>query len=312
MTRHEYWRREYQLNRYMKNLTDIEAEQRAKDIFINYFALDHLCRITMRFPFDDKDFWLSRGTHLLEEFSIRFGPYPSGFDSGFLRQMAFPNPNDRAAPAAVRAVKGFPRLSRGSYLVKYGKYRYLKDAHENGRIRIAPASSYRDPSLNPAVQDDELRLRIPLQGDTRLIFTDPRGGTKDMRVEDSAWVIEGNDYYVYCLSESLDSRLFLNFEADACLIVTDPAAFMHRINAAVFERLPASKHSAGRPAYVDPLMVGVQEVRGSRVSSLKHFRYAYQQEFRLVWDGGEEQPGLDTLLVEVGELRQFTELLQLS
>jgi hypothetical protein len=42
------------------------------------------------------------------------------------------------------------------FLVKYGLREYLEPALREGRIRVSPASRYADPSLNPAIRDNEL------------------------------------------------------------------------------------------------------------------------------------------------------------
>ena len=122
ISRNELWRRQYLKNRYMRSLTDEDLKQRAKDIFINHYGLNRECLVTIRVPFDNREFWFSRGAHLLEEFSKRFGQYPAGFDTGSMKHLAFPDPRNPMAARAVTSVKGFPNLKKGSFLVKYGNF----------------------------------------------------------------------------------------------------------------------------------------------------------------------------------------------
>ncbi len=156
---HEFWRQQYRLRRYMEHLTEDDLQQRAKEVFNNLILLNKESKISLPKLSSENEKWKMLWTHVLEEFIIRFGPYPSGFTTGFMRHIKIPDPRSPLAPKAANAVKttSFPT---GDYLFKYGKSKYLKQALIEKKIRISPASSYDDPSLNPAIRDKELELSI--------------------------------------------------------------------------------------------------------------------------------------------------------
>ncbi len=116
-----------------------------------------------------------------------------------------------------------------------------------------------------------------------------------------------SNYYVYCLAERLSTRLLYDFEADACLIIRDPAAFLARFQTAVDEQIPGWRYLAKEVEYFDPLQVQPNEVD---VLTWKHFRYAYQQEMRLAWLPPKPVRELAPLYVTLGNLEDVAELIR--
>ena len=113
------------------------------------------------------------------------------------------------------------------------------------------------------------------------------------------------DYYTACFSNRFDSRLFDDFDADACLVVTDPVAFVERIRSAVAEILPNWKFSNANVRYRDPFFPAFDK----SVVFAKHFRYAYQDEFRCAWQPPASSENLDYLPVRMGALGDIAQLL---
>ena len=159
MKKHEAIRSQYRLNRYMECLSAGELEQRARDILLNIITLEENNKIGVHSLEEEGEHWFTIWTHLLEEFCIRYGPYPSGFTNGFLKEVRMPNPSHEKA---IKACKIIEKLCVKSdrYLFKYGEYEWLEEMLKKGTIRISPASRYSDPSLNSAIQDDELKKII--------------------------------------------------------------------------------------------------------------------------------------------------------
>ncbi len=99
MRRHELWRQQYRLSgRYMQHLKEEELQQRARDVFNNLIQLNHEPKISLPVPREGEK-WMILWTHVLEEFVIRFGPFPSGFENGFMKNMRIP---DTASTLAKR------------------------------------------------------------------------------------------------------------------------------------------------------------------------------------------------------------------
>jgi hypothetical protein len=165
---------------------------------------------------------------------IRCGPYPAGFENGFITDLRIPRPDSLLATKAAQVVKAanLKGLQPGSYLIKYGKHQYLEAMCEAGSIRIAPAASYDDPSLNPAIRDQELELYIqPTPLAMRLEVIDHKTGKPKATFNPIGNKITrsaNTNYFVYCLSTVLVPCLFLDFDADACVIITKPADFIER------------------------------------------------------------------------------------
>lgn len=176
---HEMWRQQYHVRRYMEFLTKGELEQRAKDVFNNLVVITGDVKIGLHPMHEEGAYWMELWTHVQEEFEIRFGPYPSGFDNGFMKNVRIPRPTSPPAEKAVRVAKQ-RRLQPGRCLIKYGGSKFLRETYETGAIRILPADAYSDPSPNPAVHDNELAISLhALPSETTLILPIHRAEDRD-------------------------------------------------------------------------------------------------------------------------------------
>src|SRR5207248_1805016 len=155
----------------------------------------------------------------------RGGTPPRVLDGAKLPRPTYPVP-----PRAVEALRRITTPEAGTYLVKYGERKHMADLYEQGWLMIKPASSYRDPSLNTAVRDDELTVSgIGLRSSFRIGILDQSTGEQIFEAPPLSNVVctstSIKNYFVYCLSSTLDIRLFDDFGYDACVILTDPADF---------------------------------------------------------------------------------------
>lgn len=312
MKRHEMWRAQYRTRRHMEHLAEDELRQRAKDVFLNQLVLTNEAKIGLPPINAEGQYWMIQGTHVLEEFVIRYGPYPAGFTNGFMKDISIPRPDVPLAEFAAKAVQS-REVAQGTYIVKYGKAQYLKQAFGNGKIRIAPAASYSDPSLNPAIRDEELELTIqPPPSEFRMEIIDPNTGEKkgDIKpIGNKITTSSQTNYYIYCLSHLFTPRLFLDFDhADACLLITNPQKFIKRI-VKEFEQVATGFIVMAKPVrYIDPLNTRLDDIE---IFFCKHFRYAYQKEFRIVWLPHEPCQKLDYVYLTLGSLEDVCELITL-
>ena len=195
----------------MEHLKEDDLQHRAKDVFNNLILLNEESKISLPKLSSETEKWMILWTHVLEEFVIRFGPYPAGFTTGFMKHVRIPDPRSPLAPKAASAVKttSFPQ---GDYLFKYGKSKYLKQVLNENKIRISPASSYVDPSLNFAIRDEELEFSIyPLPSELKIKAYDGKTGEYkgDIHPENFVYRTRSKtNYYVYCLSLSFAPSLF--------------------------------------------------------------------------------------------------------
>jgi len=101
----------------MEHLKEHDLQQRAKDVINNLTLLNEESKISLPKLSSETEKWMILWTHILEEFVIRFGPYPAGFTTGCMKDVRIPDPRSPLAPKAANAVKTtcFPQ---GDYLFK--------------------------------------------------------------------------------------------------------------------------------------------------------------------------------------------------
>ncbi|MFA7404712.1 MAG: hypothetical protein WC007_12005 [Pelobacteraceae bacterium] len=218
-----------------------------------------------------------------------------------------------------------PQLARDTLrpLYKYGEAKYLRLALEQGRFRISPSSCYSDSSLNSARLDkDEGRITLrPSQRGFRILLQDQQGrtitDTSHPRENQLALEIGGDqNFYVWCCSKAYEPRLFVDFEADACLVIHELQTFAERLNSGLYEKfreLPGMY--ANDVKYYDPLCPddSFPEMFTSPFALFfyKDFRYAYQDEYRFLWPM-KDLIALKPIEIEIGPITDIAELLQIS
>lgn len=117
------------------------------------------------------------------------------------------------------------------------------------------------------------------------------------------------DFYIYCTSSRYHYRLIDDFDADAFILFSDPSAFSDRFAEAVRAALPDHTVGAGPVQYFDPY-----DGPGNTVDPLfwKHFRYAYQSEYRFVWVPPQDRKHMEPIFVGLGPLHDIAELFELE
>lgn len=302
---HEVWRLEYRQRRYLRLASEDALDQRFRDVFNNLMTLTPEGKVGILPVTEAGVWWMTLFTHLLEEYELRGRGLPVHRDA----------PVKPTAPHLPRSAKvEIPEPRRA--LVKAGKRVYMQELYEKGRLRVAAASSYGDPSLNLALKDDELKFDqlvpgdevtlTPIDEETREPKGRPAGIVSDMTIS----VDLATNYYVYCMTHTLNHRLFDDFDADSCVIIKNPAAFCSLVREAMQEKLPNWIEWDQGVHYIDPYLHS-KEVEDLVFS--KHFRYWYQQEYRFAWmpdvtRGLRRYTDLDPIFVEVGSLASIAEL----
>lgn len=116
-----------------------------------------------------------------------------------------------------------------------------------------------------------------------------------------------SDYYISCFSSSYEYRLYDDFEAEGCVVIKDIVRFTNSVKARMEEILPGWRFSFGAVNYQDPY----HPIPKLNIFFCKHFRYAYQREFRFVWDPPIKHKSLKPIFLELGPLKDYCELLSL-
>lgn len=308
MRRHEAWRHMYRGNRYCEHLSQPELNQRIRDIIVGLLRVTPEAKIGLpemgAAGLRAMELW----THVLEEMSLRHGPYPNGFTRDILHSEPFP---DFAGDLARRtaALLSKRKIDADRVLLKFGSTEHLIALLTKGAIRVAPAGYYAGGTHNGAIRDDELSLALSLnlrRDDILKVVANPQDVPSEVSSQrlDITYKV-ATDYWLYCLTTAVQPRLFIDFDAEACLVIKDRNAFIKRISSVTESHFPGTTFHHGFVKYVDPLLPRTAQIE---VPMSKHFRYEYQQEFRFVWKPKVPRGGLNFVHIELGGLEDIAEL----
>lgn len=311
MPRHEVWRKMYRENRYCRHLSQKELNQRVRDVLLNMLRLTPEAKIGLP-PLEPEgmkamEIW----THVLEEMALRHGPYPSGFTRDILHSEPFPDLVGELGTkaACVLASRG---LRSDEVFIKFGKAEHMRSLVERGALRVQSASYYATPSHNGAIKDDELSLPLSLalsRDDIIKVVLNPQD-VPDGPIEQRLDVTynAGTDYWLYCVSSAVEPRLFVDFQADSCVIIKDRDRFQRLLTLQSAAKFPNTGHRHGEAVYIDPLRPSTVKID---VPMSKHFRYEYQCEYRFVWRPVKPMANLSYVDLELGSLEGIAELVVL-
>jgi hypothetical protein len=272
-----FWRAEYLLDSYLQHLTDIELQERLTAIRTNLMYTD---RDTLPHELSEIE-WRELQEHVRYEFERR----------GLAFYEAIPVAERLAAWPRIDAAKvAFQRfVGPKGHLFKFGKLKDLEPLLRKGVIRINPAATYKeDTSLLPAQCDDELNRTVLLDASRLHIEHIGKDGVRHPLHAIGASKLTasaGTNFYVWCMSTTFDARLFDDFGANACLIIHDGETLINRMHAAMSAALPTWVGANMLVHYFDPVKPG-DALLSSRD---KDFRFAYQREYRFLWDPADSE-----------------------
>lgn len=306
MVLHERWRNEYRNHRYMEFLSKTELEERTKHIISNMMTLSSEGKISLHGMNDEGKYWMQVWTHALEEFAIRFGPYPNGFSDGGMANAEIVKPSYPEVPKAVTAIEKVGGFNEGS-LCKFGKYEHLKSMYKDGNIRIAPASYYADPSLNNAIRDDELSFEVQTRADG-LIIEDIEGSRIPAFGQVKFKLESKTNYYVHCFASKYTFREFHDFDADCCIVIDKPRILFQKMMKAVKQVKPDFDGFASPVKYLDPLNIRLKDVD---IFLAKHFKYSYQNEVRTIWLPDVPKIQLEPFFINIGSMTSYARIVRI-
>ena len=301
-----FWIPDYRRTRYLSVLTDAQLQARSEDILSNLLVLEddrvyrpqfHVRNDGVYSPIRNLDF-LRMLVETWDELRLRGNP-------------AFqPDQRERNLQVAARLanetwctrpdwVEG-SRLSQEEYqrprmLFKFNETKYNRDFLA-GDVFVSPASMYHDASLANALADDELVKKWYRDGVVKS-YSAP-------------------DYYCMCFVSTYDLRLYRDFRSSdfSCVAIKDVPEFINRLVKALgrYSRTQADNEIeqpilACPVIYYDPFSLNDMTI-AAEVYYCKHFRFAYQGEFRIV-----ARPARATVLrpfhLDIGPLSDIAELI---
>jgi hypothetical protein len=308
LKRHESWRLDYASNPYLIGAPDDRLDSRFKDVFINQTELNTDSKIGL-LPVDEEQGFMTKFTHLLEEYGLRTGGHPPNKVIAAAR-VPILKYHENGEPIATKIFQGYITPTT-PFTVKYGKREHLEPMLREGRLRISPASYYNDASHNSAVKDDEIHrtffistFRERLKGIHHLMIQGHRFEYGD---DDIVLPVEAPDYFLVSLCDSIYYRMPTDFGADAALIIRDPSRFAQRVISSFMARYSDWRPHYGPVTYFDPYR-DYTKVRVHQMS--KHFGYAYQREVRIVMEACRKpRQALQPEFLDIGSMEDYAELL---
>lgn len=309
--RHEMWRKHYRSKPYARHLSRVELNRRMRDIILNMLSITPDAKVGLVDWNNVGKMWMEKFTHGLEEMVFRYGPYPNGFDRDLLHSEPFPNFASELTLKATHTMKAL-RLRRGQTFIKLGQEQHMRSLFEEGGLRIQPASYFSSANHNGAVRDDEMSLPISFslsREDVVRVVTNPQVVLR--QIQNQRLDIEfrsPTDFYLYCITQSVDPRLFADFSYDACVVIRDKKEFGKRLKTAVRAILQNFEEREGEAVYVDPLLPKTAKIF---VPLSKPFGYAYQDEYRYAWLPKATETTLAHIDLKIGSIADIAELVVL-
>lgn len=309
MNRYESVRLQYRKNRYLEYLSQAELDVRIRDIGVNHFTVksDGVFRYDGFEPELIKvmgRYWIFLLVDISEELEIRYGAFPSGFNEDLFfkgeRYIQDLHSKYLKADLAIAGSAGVDDFE----IFKYGKSKWLNDMFTDGVMRLTPTSRYDDDSLNSAVRDDERCFEFKRNPKSSLITTEGGGiiepiGNVSVQIEDPS------DYYLFCFSESYTYREYEDFEADTCIAIRNFKEFFSRVFAALNKQFPELIFMGSPVKYLDPVKDFNSDID---TMFLKHFRYSYQKEYRLICFSDVPTIKLEPIYLNIGSIADIADI----
>lgn len=309
MKRHELWRHNYRQARDLDHLLPEELSERFHDCTINSVVRTEREKLALRPVTESESIrWLTLITEVLEECQLRNYAYPYPLDINSSTSNALEHFFD-PIPDIDQVIEHYD-LGSKPYLLKFGNPKYLRQALEYGRLRISPASYYDSDEHNYARLDNELERFFKLNPRNKIISEESLESTIG-NGQTAGWtrIASPADYLLYSMCSEYSSRLFGDFNSDACLVIFDPEKFLDKLISGVRQSLSGWDIESSHVSYYDPIRTDPKTIS---VPKFKPFRHTYQNEMRLICIPPKPVVKLQHLEIEIGSLTDCALLVDLS
>jgi len=291
----EFWEFQYEVYRYLKNVSDEKLTKRYEE----------LCRNFKVFSSNDRDiipinifhsswYWYRKVHQTRYEFFLRGLPVPD-----------YPEPRGGIT-------KPYTNIKPVSYeiLYRYGHLKSIISLYALGRTKIRPASTYKDGiSSDPRTDDEKTKERWYVGGQLKIRT---KNGDEIRTIGDVKSSISACDYYVLCFSYDFEPLIFEEFDYDCCIVIKRPRKFALRLETELKKHFPEWYFHHNPIQYFDPFEHAKNECFSPTMS--KDFSFAYQMEYRFILDPlkkAEEIKSLPEFEIELGPLDDICELVRM-
>lgn len=248
---------------------------------------------------------------VLAETAIRDGDISKAQD----KDMWSPEKNVMIKPSEQTSAKinKLQKLLSGtadSPLLRFGTKKYMRDLYETGGLLFQEASTF-GQAENLSVRDDELTLlmkRYVPKDELKLIPGAPDPKTIKGRGAALNFSLSCPDFLVLCMTDVINLRLVSDWNAEAVVVIHDPTEFTKRLkNAArdLVQKAGSDVLEAGKVRYIDPYF----PLDHPDVPFCKHYKFAYQREFRFVVRGRNKVEFTERKL-EIGPIKDIADLVE--
>ncbi len=208
-------------------------------------------------------------------------------------------------------------LTLPNVLFRYSQKEFLDSFLSRGRICLRPASYYKDSALTDAQQDDELtrtsspdtqRYQLAV-GDVGGSTASTLGGLTNFTLRNQIKDREGRfyDYYVFCTSLDFRSELYPDFQANACVRIHNPEAFIQRLDHTCQREFGAHRLWFAAVTYFDPTAPLVVETNIDLAFRKDAQKYSHQNEYRFAICLDPKVTLSDRRFIELGDLTDIAQ-----
>jgi hypothetical protein len=296
----------YRTQRYLEDSSVAEIEHRLAAIISNMSSLGSDGRVRLEQPKRSKFNFSELMDDIGVELELR------GLQNTMqasLTQSHMVQPTYPKIPIGVQLASKYGAPGR-FFLVRYTKEKYLGEFLEKGRIRLSPASSFKNDGMLPGIQDNEVEKDRFLP--RRFVTVTTLADNKPMKLTSNLKVssILDTDYYILCTSSQYNPRLFEAFEADCAVFITDLDLFRSRLMSAVKSQVGDWSFACDFVEYYDPLHDNRLD-NDLDICFSKTFAYEYQSEFRFAWLPNVPVKALSYRDIELGPLHDVVKVWRL-
>lgn len=298
-------------NRYLRGLSDTALSERLVHWMNNCTQLSSTGMVDLCAT-ENPDFF-HRLMDVFAETALRHGDISKAQDS----EMWAPEKNvmikaGEETSAKVNDLQKQLAGKKDTSLLRFGTKKYMRELYETGGLLFQEASTF-SKAENLSVRDDELTLlmkRYVPKDELNLIPGAPDPKTVNGRGAGLNFSLSCPDFLVLCMTDTINFRLVSDWDAEAVVVIHDPTEFAKRLNKASEELVHQAGGDvleAGKVRYTDPYF----SLDRPDVPFCKHYKFAYQREFRFVVRGGNKVHFSERKL-EIGSITDIADLVEFS
>lgn len=288
-----FWEFEYQVNRYLSNLSTSNLINRYRDIAknISYIVAPERHVIPLQ-SFLSSWYWYRKEHQTRLELHLRGVNPPCAVE---VRRVSVRN-DDPRSPLGPNSC---------DILYRFAHEKYIAELAAEGSLRMSIAQSYKGIENDSARQDDEMNKARFLNGKNTKVYS--RDGKEIPVIGDLKVSHSGPPYYLLCLSCDWDRRLFDDFMINSCAAIYDVDEFALRLEKSVLTQIPNGLFFHGPVEYFDPYEFDQYSLTLHDVT--KDFKFAYQREYRFLVTPSQSLPNYpDYLDLKLGSMLDCLEI----